>query len=239
MEKVYLNNRLLESEDYSISIIGTGGTGSHLIDRLATFAHGIGKTKDKTISLIAYDFDEIEPKNIGRSSFYNGDVGLSKSEVCISKANIGYGLSWKTALVSDFKPANFNFICTDSMESRIGYIELIKKHYDANTYHEDAPYYIFDVGNDKKFGQIIVLDMDGDLADIDRSQKSSETIGTVTCSEQEWYNQQDLFINQFMALLAAETFWKLINDYNISYNQMFVNTELMAISTQLKLNKND
>ena len=237
MEKVYLNNRLLESEEYTISVIGTGGTGSYLIERLATLTHGIGKTKDKIISLTAYDFDEVEPKNVGRSSFYNGDNGLSKSEVCISKANIGYGLRWQTARVSDFEPANFNFICTDSMESRIGYIKLIKEHYKNNTYSENTPYYIFDVGNDKGFGQIVILDTKGKLQDIDRTSKSSETIGTVSCSEREWYDNQGLFINQFMALYAAESLWKLLTEYNIDYNQMFINTDLMRISTQLKFIK--
>jgi hypothetical protein len=234
----YLDSVLLNLDTYTVNVFGAGGTGSHLIAQLATVAYALGETLGKQIRLTAYDFDRVDKRNVGRSDFIEGDTDLEKTVVAISKANISYGLNWKSRCTDHtfgLGPAHFTFICTDSAKSR----ELIRE---ATVSFKDAdpdarPYYIFDIGNDRDFGQITVTDVLGRLRDIERSGLTSESLGTETCGERPLFAEQGLFINQFMAMLTAEMFWTLLTQYNLDYNQLFANLTMMKINTKLEWEK--
>lgn len=229
---------MLNFPKFTVNVFGAGGTGSHLIDKLAAVAYACDATSPRTIQLTAWDFDQVSDRNVGRSDFIMADEGMTKTQIAVSKANLAYGLRWrcKNPVSDPIVSANFNFLCTDDAKSRLKYIDQIwalNEHFSP----EDQAYYIFDIGNDVDFGQIVMIDRYGKLQDIDRMKINSETEGTPTCGERTLFGEQGLFINQFMALCAAEMFWKLISNYNLEYNQMFVNTGMMKIVTFLKLNK--
>lgn len=234
-DKLFLKKILLNTPVLTVNVYGAGGTGSHLIDRLGAIAYAFQATTGRRVQLTAYDFDMVDQRNVGRSDFLNGDVGFTKTQIAVSKANLGYGLEWevKNPFLHVTDQANFHFLCTDNAKSRreyIGRIFDVPQHGEA----ENQSYYIFDIGNDKDFGQIVLIDYDRTLEDIDRDAINSETIGTVTCAE-ALFDAQGLFINQFMALCTAQMFWTLITDYNLDYSQAYINLQLMRIVTQLKL----
>ena len=231
----YLDSVLLNLNTYTINVFGAGGTGSHLISQLATVAYALRETLGKSIKLTAFDFDKVDKRNVGRSDFIEGDTDLTKTVIAVSKANISYGLNWKarsTDHTFGMGPAHFTFICTDSAKSR----ELIREATVSfkNSNAAERPFYIFDIGNDRDFGQITFTDILGRLKDIDRSGATSETVGTETCGERGLFAEQGLFINQFMAMLASEMFWSLLTQFNLDYNQLFANLSIMKINTKLE-----
>ena len=233
-DKIYLKDALINSPVLTVSVYGSGGTGSHLVDKLAAIAYAFEKTTDRRIKLAVYDFDMVDPRNVARSDFTTGDIGFTKTQITVSKANIGYGLEWevRNPFLTTVGQANFHFLCTDDAKSRLEYIGRILG---TNQYGEpeDKSYYIFDVGNDKDFGQIVLLDKEGLLADIDRKTITSETVGTVTCAD-GLFDAQGLFVNQFMALCTAQMFWTFITDFNLEYSQLWVNLGMMKIISKLE-----
>lgn len=232
---IFLDPILMNLNTYTINVFGAGGTGSHLIAQLAVVAHALKETTGKQIKLTAYDFDTVSPRNVGRSDFITSDTDLEKTVVAISKANLGYGLNWRTGdvMYKRINPSHFTFICTDSAMSREE-ISGNTKSICKNCEPDERPYYIFDIGNDKDFGQIVMIDLNGTLRDIDRSGATSETIGTATCGERPLFAEQGLFINQFMSLLTAEMFWSFITQFNLEYNQVFANLSMMKTITKLE-----
>ena len=233
----YLDPILLNLEAYTVNVFGCGGTGSHLIDKLAVVAHALRETTGKRMNLTAYDFDTVSERNVGRSDFIIGDTDLEKTRVAISKANLSYGLNWRARSGdAGFNKAHFTFICTDSAKSRAG-IMMATEGYSRCAEPDERPYYIFDVGNDKDFGQIALFDLEGTLSDLDRPGATSESVGTVTCGERPLYAEQGLFINQMMAVLTAEMFWSFVSMLNLDYNQLFVNLGIMKIVTKLEWKK--
>lgn len=235
-DRIYLNEVLINSSRYTVNVFGAGGTGSHLVDKLGAVAYALREVTGKTIILRAYDFDKVSERNVGRSDFSVGDCGWDKTRIAVSKANLTYGLYWyHEEDVEKFIPAHFNFICTDNLQSRMDYIGRLREMASDKKIQEDEkPKYIFDVGNDRDFGQVVLLDLkEGKLSDVDRTGLTSDTVGTETCGERPLFAEQGLFINSFMAMLTAEMFWQFLTQYNLDYSQVFANLSLMKIVSKL------
>ena len=233
---IYLNEVLINLGKYTVNVFGAGGTGSHLIDKLGALAYALRETTGKTITLRAYDFDKVSKRNVGRSDFALGDCEWDKTRIAVSKANLTYGLYWyHEEDITKFIPAHFNFICTDSAKSRTEYIEKLRTMaLDEKLHGDEKPRYLFDVGNDRDFGQTVLLDLvEGKLADIDRTGLTSDTVGMETCGERPLFAEQGLFINQVMATLTAEMFWQFLTQYNLDYSQLFLNLGIMRMTTKL------
>lgn len=234
VKKLFIESVLMNVSTITVNVFGSGGTGSHLIDRLGAVSHAINVQSGRRLQVTAYDFDIVSDRNVARSKFLQGDVGLSKVQIAISKANLGYGLNWSCLEpdCSRLRPSHFNFLCTDDAKSREEYIKAIKLSYRSLS-NDTKPRYIIDIGNDKDFGQIVMIDLDGKLADIDRKTLTSETIGTPSCGNDNPFALQDLFINDAMSLFASEMFYRFITDFNLDYSQIFVNLGMMKIISKL------
>ena len=231
----YIPERLLRMDKIRVNVIGVGGTGSHVVDMLASLGYALLHRSEKLLDVSAYDFDKIEDRNIGRSDFNIGDTGRMKTEVAINKANLGYGFSWNYRQPNHFIPASINILCLDTEQSREEYIQVINKAGEFNQH--DANLLILDIGNDRDFGQVVMTDSKGKLKGLPKQMKTSEDLNTPTCSQMDWYMHQDLYINRVMAMWATQMLWKLFRDYSIDYNQLFWNSNLMKITTKLELNE--
>jgi hypothetical protein len=124
------------------------------------------------------------------------------------------------------------------MQSRLDYMKRIfeQAHPMLTRIDPDQqPYYIFDIGNDKDFGQVVLLDTQKRLLkDIDRTGLTSDTVGTETCGERSLFGEQGLFTNQFLSVIAAEMFWQFITQYNLDYNQVFANLSMMRVTSKME-----
>ena len=234
-KKVFMEKTLLNLEVLTVNVYGAGGTGSHLVERLGAISHALRVTSGRSLDVVVYDFDIVSDSNVARSKFLLGDPGFTKTQIAVSRVNLGYGVNWRTAnpVSNIIRTANFNFLCTDDTKSRLEYFKVLKCLF-RDEHRDQKPYYIFDIGNDRDFGQIVMLDLEGKLADIDRKSNTSETKGTKSCAVDNPFLLQDLFINDSMALFAAEMFYRFITDFNLEYNQVWINLGMMKIITKLQ-----
>lgn len=233
-EAYYIPQKLLNMKQVKVNVIGVGGTGSHIIDFLAPLSYGLMHRSDKNLSVVAYDFDLVKDKNVGRSDFVRGDVGMDKNMIAINKANLGFGFNWRYEHPDRFEEAPINIFCLDSVDARKDYLQQITSMKTFDFHNEFQ--LLFDIGNDRDFGQVVMTDRERELVGLPPTNKTSEDIGTESCSDLDWYVSQDLFINKTMAMWTAQMIWQLFTAYQLDYNQLFWNSKLMTVSTKLVKN---
>jgi PRTRC genetic system ThiF family protein len=227
----------------TISVFGVGGTGSFLLSKLARLNIALQKIHDHPgLHVTAYDYDIIEDHNYVRSTFSPADAGLPKATTIISRINRYYGLKWKgfdrKFIRQTDESTNIIFLCVDSLDSRKEIIEDFPK----SGYDWTKHLYTFDIGNGDNYGQVIISSTKNvnvhsgsskslnihkyawDLFDI------KEEADKPSCSMEESLSAQSLFINEFMAIVAAETFKNFILSPKITSNAIFVNSEDLTIN---------
>ena len=74
-----------------ITLIGCGGTGSHLASGLATLCLAL-RERDVTPELTFMDPDTVEERNIGRQLFTAADLGQNKAQVLAARMTTAYRL---------------------------------------------------------------------------------------------------------------------------------------------------
>jgi PRTRC genetic system ThiF family protein len=74
-----------------ITLVGCGGTGSHIASGLAAIAQALVE-RSIAVDLFFVDPDRVEAKNVGRQLFSPSDLGRNKAEVLAERFNGAYGL---------------------------------------------------------------------------------------------------------------------------------------------------
>lgn len=77
---------------WTVVIVGTGGTGSHLAKAAAQLAFHHDDRGGTPIRLILVDGDRVEPKNVGRQDFAWAEIGRNKAETLAARMNAALGL---------------------------------------------------------------------------------------------------------------------------------------------------
>lgn len=238
----------------SVTVIGAGGTGSQVVNQLARINIALKKLNRTGLSVKVFDDDLVSEANIGRQMFSELDLGLPKSVSLVSRINRFYGFDWigipaqwnESTLVK----SNFYISCVDNVDTRIKLGEWLKEFFkkDREQYlvSDLMPYYWMDFGNSKTSGQTVLGttvaikqpkgmgDTVGELPTVidlfgDTLKESEEQDDTPSCSLAEALSKQDLFINSTLVQFGMNIFWKLINDYCITYHGAFVNLERMNV----------
>lgn len=75
---------------FNVVVIGTGGTGSCFLQKLARFC----SVSDEDIGVTVVDGDVVEKKNLRRQQFNDCNVGQYKAEALVDLAMDTYCLSW-------------------------------------------------------------------------------------------------------------------------------------------------
>jgi PRTRC genetic system ThiF family protein len=73
-----------------ITLVGCGGTGSHIASGLVSIAQAL-RDKSISVTMAFIDPDRVESKNVGRQLFSRGDVGEAKAEVLAGRLNAAFG----------------------------------------------------------------------------------------------------------------------------------------------------
>ena len=154
----YLAQRLANpTHPISIAVIGTGGTGSHVLSNIAQVAHALIQIGRQNIHVTAYDDDVVSEDNIGRQLFSPADVNRFKSVLLIERINRFYGFSWDAVpekFSHESDKANILISCVDSIASRKSIDTAIKAGLAGEYYN--SPYYWMDIGNERDHGQIVL-----------------------------------------------------------------------------------
>lgn len=238
-----------------IAVVGAGGTGTQLIQRLARVNLALKAFDHPGIHVTVFDDDIVSEANIGRQLFPSCDIGLNKARSIIYRINRYYDFNWsyipEKACYSKGRNivANILICCVDSVKARKA--QKITRKTSVIDHHgddENILYYVMDIGNDQNFGQVIMhnhivfqskdfpdthLERLSGFFDIFPNAVDAKDRGP-SCSLAEALKTQDLFINSTMAEHAAHMLYNMIRNGYIHYNVLYSNLNQMAISTVLK-----
>jgi len=226
----HCNSKLLE-KTIRVLLIGVGGSGSLLATDLARLQLALEETNHLGgMEVTVIDDDTVSNANVGRQSFYAGDVGRDKAEVVVSRINTAYGFNWHAipALFTTKGIGSYDLVisCVDSAAAR----RVIAKSFDHS-----CPAYWLDLGNKAHVGQCVlgqpkashakswdmrlptVMDLYPDLLN-----DAVPEDNTPSCSLAEALEKQGLFINRAMALFGLNMVERLIRTGSLDYSAVFV-----------------
>jgi PRTRC genetic system ThiF family protein len=76
-----------------VLLIGAGGTGGEMLDRLIRLHFGLVRTGHPGgLDVTLWDGDTVSDANIGRQRFAPCDIGYNKADLLIHRANLAFGL---------------------------------------------------------------------------------------------------------------------------------------------------
>ncbi len=228
----------------TITILGCGGTGSLLIPRIARLNFHLKEKGLPGIHLTAYDDDHFEDRNVGRQQCTPYDVGSNKAYNCIEKVNMAYRTQWEAYdyRLTSMPTSNILITAVDNINIRETIHKQIKSGITPTTNDYENPYYWIDTGNGKDFGQVIlstiqdvkqpensnkeflnslptVIDIFGDLNKSD----TIEVQGIEGCSEIPVEQEQDLFINDAIAVDTAQLIQNILSKPCIDFHGVVIN----------------
>ena len=232
----------------TITLVGVGGTGSHVLNNLARLHVTLKAIGHPGIHVTAYDPDEVATANVGRQLFSPVELGMNKAVALVTRINRFFGLTWNAKPESYQLPTNFNsnitITCVDNVKTRksIGVMfDSKNKNYNYNP--EQKRFYWMDFGNSRTSGQIIlgtygiieqpkkVKNAEGALSTITQLfsdlQKHEDKSTAPSCSLAEALTKQDLFINSILAQYGVNILWKMFREAKINYHGLYVNLETM------------
>jgi len=229
-----IDSRLL-TRAIKVVLVGAGGTGSHVLRRLANIhlamielGHPAG------LDVIVIDPDTVSKTNVGRQNFWPSDVGQSKAEILVNRCNLLMQTGWvaETLKVTDdtqFSNPDIVIGCVDNRKGRAAILKALKRSVYSSAYY-------LDIGNREHDGQVVlgevfgasykrenrlphVADLYPDIIDGSRD----DTDDTPSCSLAEALEKQSLFINDTMANAACNLLWELFRYGQLTHHGQFVN----------------
>ena len=163
-----------------LTLVGTGGTGSHLASGLAAL---MGELTARGIecALTLIDGDVVEPKNVGRQLFTQGDIGKRKSLVLANRLMQSFGRPVlhrhtpiderdirDTFVASDALTLNIIIGAVDNPQARLTIAQAVE--------HANGNLWWLDCGNERHSGQVCI----GNTASA-RLMQGTAALGMITC----------------------------------------------------------
>lgn len=222
----------------TVTLIGSGGTGSFIAHGLARMDFALRKLGYGGIHLTAYDDDEVERHNIGRQLYGFRDVGQNKAQALIARVNRMYGTDWtahpKKFIVRQTKDnivssGNIVITCVDNGKVRnqlhetwnVRGMTSLKEIMEAHSGLRET-YYWMDIGNDRDLGQVVLTAHDLPTC-VDVNGHYDETPANDSCSMEQSLAVQDLFINEAMAVQGLHMLWTLFRKRRIDHHVVYLN----------------
>jgi PRTRC genetic system ThiF family protein len=219
-----------------VVLVGAGGTGSHVLRRLATMHLAMVELgHPEGLDVLVIDPDTVSKSNVGRQNFWPSDVGQPKAGILVNRCNMLMQTQWQaqTGMVTDH--SRFGYAtdivigCVDNRKGRGAILAALKRSVRHSAY-------FLDIGNREHDGQVIlgevfaagykrqnrlphVADLYPDI--IDGSLDATDD--TPSCSLAEALDKQALFINDTMANAACNLLWELCRYGQLTHHGQFVN----------------
>lgn len=198
-----LPDRWLDSR-VSIAVVGAGGTGSQVVDQLASLNATMVALGHPGFDVTVFDPDTVSASNIGRQRFCSADIGRHKSDVLVHRVNLFHGLNWRS--IADYFGDRrfFDLVvgCADTVSAR----EVMQ---------DCSARYWLDCGNSARSGHVILGEPLGryqNHADerfrlptwMDLFPGVTEAPDAPSCSVEEAIRRQSWPVNHRAAQLACE-----------------------------------
>jgi PRTRC genetic system ThiF family protein len=244
MEKTkmhFADNYLLNpTNPITVNLIGAGGTGSHVLTRLAVINQSLVTLGHAGLFVWVFDDDVVTEANKGRQPFAEAEIGWKKVVVLINRVNRFFGTGWKAVPHKytqryiqqhpSMAQASITISCVDNVAARFEIAGILKSCVHEENHMVNQPLYWMDFGNSRYTGQVLLATVSdikqpvskkfipvGKLPFIteefkDLLSQSEATDDTPSCSLAEALGKQDLFINSALAEAGASLLWQLFRE---------------------------
>lgn len=253
----------------TIAVIGCGGTGAQVARLIARMIFDMERRNMQSIpDLLLIDPDIVEPKNIGRQLFSQAEVGEYKAVAVMRRLNAALGITCN-AIPAAVEPAmvyraKIIVGCVDNHLAR----RVIHERAESQDFYSTTSVWI-DAGNHRDSGQVLIgssrkpckpdernayahLPLPGcifpsllepDPVVPEPAEGAPET-NKLSCAELLALGEQDLLINDWMGIVAAQyvrqllymqpitTFLTWINPGYLTTNSVPISPENLAAYTR-------
>jgi PRTRC genetic system ThiF family protein len=229
LQENWIDNRI------RINIYGAGGTGSQVIDQLASLDACMRQLGHPGFDVTVFDPDRVSRSNIGRQRFTHEDVGQYKSLILVHRINAFYKFNWKyVAGEGVLQPGAIDLVltCTDLASFRAEFAAANAKS------NRDTLW--LDFGNGNATAQCIlghlggammdrlphVADLYPELAHMQRVDQEQPS-----CSTEEALRRQPWPINREIAMKGVGMLWTLLREGRLGYHGVQMNMDPLSLST--------
>lgn len=230
-----------------IVLVGLGGTGSQLARSVCRILFDM-RTRNQSVPALRFiDPDIIETKNVGRQMFTPADVGAYKAETLARRFSLALGLPivWHN---QPFEPDKY---LGSSLNSTL-LLGAVDNHLARQTLHKVNGLWI-DCGNSFDNGSVIIgntSSRDTLRRGLSRAEQHEvdlrylpsagllfpallepdpEPVPQVSCADLVQMGDQQLLINDWVALVAAQYVYKLLHRKPIASFMTFVEADTMGV----------
>lgn len=225
----YCPGHLIEN-GINVIVLGSGGSGGEVMDRLVRLHFGLIKTGHPVgLNVTLVDGDTVSEANIGRQRFSPYDVGQFKAELLVHRINVAYRLNW-SAKVDYYNPET-DTLNTDLLITCIDKGKL-RAELGRQFRRTQTNMLWLDFGNDQNKGQFIfghaslkaktalllpnVFSLFPGLA-------HSRDDDAPSCSFVEAIQHQDLMVNSVLADNGVNLLWQLFRHGKCDFHGGFIN----------------
>lgn len=238
----------------ALTLVGCGGTGSHLMSGLATLALAL-RERDIRTDLIFVDPDRVEEKNVGRQLFTRAEIGKPKAQVLAERVLSAYGLP-VTPGVERFTgvtlwevPETLNLLvgAVDNPAAREVMATLVRTF--------KGQLWVIDSGNENHSGQVFIgntalaKDMKHSIAlgmtdrlpspylvcpDLLKSPRRKRTgVRDPSCAELTATGEQSLTVNRMMAAWTCSILHDFLITRDLRYFGVFIDLQFGGVRNYL------
>lgn len=231
----------------TITIVGLGGTGAQVARSVVRMVYDMKAARLHTPQIVLIDPDRVEHKNVGRQLYTEADIGQSKAHVLMRRFNMALGLD----IISIDQPVN-----ADKHFERWGnlIIGAVDNHLARRELAKANSAIWVDTGNHFNAGQVVIgntSDPETALRYIDGQNGRYAYLPNAgllfpallepepdakpqpeperSCAELVAAREQDLLVNDWMAVATAQYIYKLLHRQPISSFASYVSADSMSV----------
>jgi PRTRC genetic system ThiF family protein len=234
----FVHNYLINpTNPVTVNLIGAGGTGSRMLTALDEISYSLKALGHAGLHVTLFDDDIVSYPNIGRQRFADAEIGLYKSVALINRINRCHGNNWKAVTekferypngnMPEHARANIYISCVDTVAARYGIAEILKDLSGYRSYsNRDKVLYWMDFGNARYTGQVLLSTITAIQQPASKQYEPVTELPLVTeefkelldaqadnnepsCSHEEAFMKQDLFINAKLVAEAGTILWNM------------------------------
>ncbi len=223
----------------AISVVGCGGTGSYLVQRLARLA-GHAREMGLELGLTLIDPDTVERKNLWRQLFVDSEVGQPKARALAVRYSRAFGLPIRF-FVEPVSAANLKIDSAD-LNVVVGCVDntAARRVIDKIARAKPGRWWWLDCGNGDQHGQVVIGNLAADMPKISPlgycsglplpSVRLPELVAKEkkrrrACADDALANVQGLMVNETVASFAAHYLYRLIISRNLDTWATYVNLQ--------------
>mgnify|MGYP001167418476 CR=1 FL=1 len=230
----------------TVTIVGLGGTGAQVARSVARMIYDMRADRKHIPQIVLIDPDTVEMKNVGRQLYTAADVGQKKAHVLMRRFNMALGLD--ISAIDQPVSAERHFERWGNL-----IIGAVDNHLARRELANISGAIWIDTGNHASSGQIVIGNT-GDRDTVMRQlndthdgayrylphagllfpallepEPQESPAPERSCAELVTAREQDLLINDWMAIVAAQYVYKLLHRQPITSFVSYVSADGMSV----------